>query len=771
MRGHKRLLPVIALGVGLVLLLPIVLILTAPVQAAINSQINFQGKLTNSDGTNVTDGTYSIRFRIYNHPSNDAANACAANSCLWEETQGSVSVTDGIFQVALGSGTALPGSVDFNTSGLYLGVKVASDAEMTPRIQFTAAPYAFNSSALSGIASTGFVQLGQSASAQTDSSTNSGIFINKTGASGNILELQKSASSVFTIGNTGNITATGTYNTNTFSSSALTFGAAGAATIQSAAGQAINITGHGNSTVSTDAGSLAVSGFTATSISTANSATGATGAVSLLSGNATVSGNTGGIALTTGNSAAGTAGSITLDVGTSNSGNGSILIGTATRAQTITIGNTTGGAIRVGQNGGTVQIDGTNIDVSTAGVVTVAGAQTKDITSSGTNALTVDTGGAAAFNLGTASATSIGLGRTGVTTTNNGAFTSTQLLTGNAGATVSGGAVSLTGNAASSLTTSSGALTVTSAAAATWSTGAGTLTIQAGGGTVSLGSSTTLTANAGLSITSNTTNALTLDSGSTGAINIGTNANAKTITIGNSTGATAIAHIVGSGTNVFNIQGASSAVYMQLDTTNNRFYVGNPTADTTAFLLVLDYKNTTGDPTGINGGSYYNSANNKFRCFQNSIWMDCGNGFNTITKAADQAATQSSTAFQDDNTLTFPVNANTTYVFDAWVPVNDSNATADLKYTFTTPTGAIQSILTSYYSTATATVQCNIITSGQTCANTTVNRADHFIQIKGHVTVAGTAGNVTFRFAQNGATAASFPVIKKGATLSWHQSN
>lgn len=48
------------------------------------------------------------------------------------------------------------------------------------------------------------------------------------------------------------------------------------------------------------------------------------------------------------------------------------------------------------------------------------------------------------------------------------------------GITQSGGAVSLTGNAASSLTTSSGALTLTSAAAATWSSTAGNLAITGG---------------------------------------------------------------------------------------------------------------------------------------------------------------------------------------------------------------------------------------------------------------------------------------------------
>jgi hypothetical protein len=57
----------------------------------------------------------------------------------------------------------------------------------------------------------GVVQLAP-ASAQTDSSTNSSIFINKTGASGNLLTLQKGASNVLTVGNTGATTFKNTTN-------------------------------------------------------------------------------------------------------------------------------------------------------------------------------------------------------------------------------------------------------------------------------------------------------------------------------------------------------------------------------------------------------------------------------------------------------------------------------------------------------------------------------------------------------------------------------
>ena len=164
--------------------------------AAINSQINFQGKLTNPDGTNVADANYSIVFSIY--------AVASGGSSVWTETQSTVAVGDGIFQVALGSVTPLPGSVDFNSSALFLGVKVGADAEMTPRVNFTASPYSFNSSMLGGLTSSNFVQMAQGV--QTDSSTtNPSVGINKTGATAKIMDLQRSGASVLSVNNDGSV--------------------------------------------------------------------------------------------------------------------------------------------------------------------------------------------------------------------------------------------------------------------------------------------------------------------------------------------------------------------------------------------------------------------------------------------------------------------------------------------------------------------------------------------------------------------------------------
>src|SRR4051812_24958660 len=102
--------------------------------AANPNLISFQGKVVNSDGTNVTNGSYTFRFRLYTTTApTDAGNACSANSCKWEESK-SVTVTNGVFQTELGDTTTM---IDVSQyTDLYLGVKFNNDAagEMSPRV-------------------------------------------------------------------------------------------------------------------------------------------------------------------------------------------------------------------------------------------------------------------------------------------------------------------------------------------------------------------------------------------------------------------------------------------------------------------------------------------------------------------------------------------------------------------------------------------------------------------------------------------------------------
>jgi hypothetical protein len=68
---------------------------------------------------------------------------------------------------------------------------------------------------------------------------------------------------------------------------------------------------------------------------------------------------------------------------------------------------------------------------------------------------------------------------------------------------------------------------------------------------------------------------------------------------------------------------AATELLLKADTTNNRIVIGNATgtgANTTT--LVLD--TAASDPTGAPGAMYYQTGTNKFRCYVNSGWADCG---------------------------------------------------------------------------------------------------------------------------------------------------
>ncbi len=103
-------------------------------------------------------------------------------------------------------------------------------------------------------------------------------------------------------------------------------------------------------------------------------------------------------------------------------------------------------------------------------------------------------------------------------------------------------------------------------------------------------------------------NILTLQKNAAGVFTIG---NGGAVTIANSS------------TAALDIQNGSGTKYFTVDTNNGLVQVGSATADGIGVLLLLDTKNTTGDPTGLNGAQYYNSFLNKFRCYQNGVWKDC----------------------------------------------------------------------------------------------------------------------------------------------------
>jgi len=315
---------------------------TAHAATGIFHQINFQGKLVNTNGTNVTDGSYSIVFSIY--------TVASGGSNIWTETQ-SVTVTNGIFQVNLGSVTTLPGSVDFNTDNIFLGMKVGADAEMTPRIQFTAVPQAFNSEKLGGLLSSAFAQL---AATQTFTGTNT--FQPTTNIS-SVKILQNSSGSfgqdVFLVqGSSGG--------SNNFIQVTSTAANAGAVTIQSLGANALTLQSGsgtislGSTTAVSASGAISFSsgGTTQTlSLTTPASTSAATGAISIISGNATVGSNlaAGGITIDTG-SATGS-GAAALQVGATNAK--TVVIGNTANTTSITLNNTAAGGVVIPNLNGT----------------------------------------------------------------------------------------------------------------------------------------------------------------------------------------------------------------------------------------------------------------------------------------------------------------------------------------------------------------------------------------------------------------------------------
>jgi hypothetical protein len=82
----------------------------------------------------------------------------------------------------------------------------------------------------------------------------------------------------------------------------------------------------------------------------------------------------------------------------------------------------------------------------------------------------------------------------------------------------------------------------------------------------------------------------------------------------------------------FKVENASGLSMLNADSSANIVSVGSSTGDATGILFVLDTKNTAGDPTGVNGGMYYNSSAQRFRCYEGGAWDNCtAAGNNDIT--------------------------------------------------------------------------------------------------------------------------------------------
>jgi hypothetical protein len=119
-------------AIAFVVILSIALLSMAAL-ADVPGLMNYQGTLTDSTGV-ALDTTVSMTFSI----NTDSVGGTQ----IWTETQSSVTVSHGLFNVLLGSLNAIEDTV-FKETSRWLGVRVESDPELVPRQRIAGAAYAF----------------------------------------------------------------------------------------------------------------------------------------------------------------------------------------------------------------------------------------------------------------------------------------------------------------------------------------------------------------------------------------------------------------------------------------------------------------------------------------------------------------------------------------------------------------------------------------------------------------------------------------------------
>lgn len=131
-RTAHRLVPITAFSALVIVML--IALHTVSIKAAPTELLNYQGRLTDSNGVPLADGSYDMTFRI-----------CSASDCsavewtgVWDSGTSQVSLTNGLFSVNLGSYTTISG-IDWSRD-LWLEVTVGATT-YTPRQRMTGISY------------------------------------------------------------------------------------------------------------------------------------------------------------------------------------------------------------------------------------------------------------------------------------------------------------------------------------------------------------------------------------------------------------------------------------------------------------------------------------------------------------------------------------------------------------------------------------------------------------------------------------------------------
>jgi hypothetical protein len=557
-------------------------------------RINFQGRITNTSGTILSNGSYNMKFRIY--------NASSGGTLMWSEdrlvaSSQSVSVTNGLFSVQLNEVANTMTPALFANQDLYLEVELPTLATATTsspswtegamsRTKLASASYAFNSDTLDGLDSAAF---GQLSTANAFTNTNS-----ITTSNASALVVNSGSSNILSVDTTGTGKVTiGTVDSN---GTVLVLDSNASDPTGTTGGMYYNSTNakfrcYYASAWSDCSTTLSLNNLTTTSINQSLTAN-ATNTLDL--GTSTVKWRTGyfGTSL------------VTPAVRPVADSSTAFQIQNAAGSSTYLNLNTTSGAIEIGSS-------------ALAGKLAISDGSS--------NFITLNASASAADY--TLSIPTITANDTLCLLTNANCTTSLQ----------------------TAYNISAGGSTPEIKVNST----KGGVSIQDADSTIG-----------GLLFSVNQSNAVgigtaILSINSTGVVSLGISGQATTLSgdvtasgVFSSTGATALFKPSSSAANAFQIQNSSALAFLSADTSATIVRIGSSSTADATVQLVLDYATT--DPTGVNGGEYYNSTNNRFRCYENSAWRNCTTPVVSNVSTATQALTAGTDTYVTGSAVTLP---------------------------------------------------------------------------------------------------------------------
>jgi hypothetical protein len=139
--GSRAMSPSVSLAIWVIGAVIGSLALAAEARAAAPALLSEQGRLLDKNDRPVL-GPVPMVFALYTAPTGGAP--------FWTETH-TVTLDDGYFAETLGATTPIDVAAFASGAPVYLGIKVGSDAEMTPRQEIVSVPYALSAAVASDV--------------------------------------------------------------------------------------------------------------------------------------------------------------------------------------------------------------------------------------------------------------------------------------------------------------------------------------------------------------------------------------------------------------------------------------------------------------------------------------------------------------------------------------------------------------------------------------------------------------------------------------------